>query len=966
MGETDSLDPLLGRTIGDAYVLQDLVGVGGMGRVYRGEQRALGRTVAIKVIHRHLLGDNDSVSRFYTEARAASSLNHPNSVSIFDFGRTDDGVLYLVMEYLRGKDLARIMQEEGPLPIVRIVDIVCGVLAALAEAHERGVIHCDLKPENVILERMRGGADLVKVVDFGLAKIRGAEPDGDEAKGLVSGTPDYMAPEQARAMPVDGRGDLYALGVVLFELLTGRLPFSDDTPSKVMMRHVMEAPPNPIQIAPYRGIPEPLAEAVLKALAKDPLERYQDADAMARELRKAVVSVHQSGGDQVRCPGCGSLNPAIRSFCGDCGTRLPTSAGGTTGSGLSIPPRGERPLLGRESELTRLGVLRREAQGEPRVATIHGEAGIGKTRLLTELMTQAEREGDVVVLVGPHPSGAPVPYGPIRACVAGLLNVDEARLNVLARDHQMWRDRLSLAGIEELCEPRGLPGFPGKSRHSAVASALARAAELASSRADMGRVVLLFDDLARCDGLTTEVLAVLPDLARARSLFLVAASRGPTPLSLRWAGPSLHLGGLPASEVHQFVKKEFPPPVMEDGGILPLHMEQLRALRWESTLEERNAPDLGDAVGRRLATLDVTGRRVMQAAAVLGEVVDVDALKQMVSSEDLKSMDKLARKGFFRFEGNLIRFAHHYLRDFVEASIPAETRKLMHARALELTSQTGAPLEVRAEHAFRAGEAMTALMLLERMGADAEKRGDPSVAVLAFRRGLDMARREMLEKGDTSLDPAIATFSRDLAEAMERDGDPTAAAGVLNEALDLAGPHSAERARMLLVLGRVAERRDRPREALMRLGQAAELAQSLDRPELMAQAQCALARVRREDGDHVGAANSLSTALQALDSGSDVQLRASLCLELGELFVDMGDVEGANNHLEQARQLASEAKLDALAASALGVIASIDELAGRRDQAASRYREAAKTAASAGDARGRDRWRRAAQVLAGG
>src|SRR5688572_29925667 len=164
VGQADSTDALLGRVIADAYVIQELLGIGGMGRVYRAEQKALGRMVAVKVVHKHLLGDKDSVSRFYTEARAASSLNHPNSVSIFDFGRTDDGMLYLVMEYLRGKDLARVMHDEPQLSLTRIVEIGMGVLGALGEAHARGVVHRDLKPENVILERMRGGVDLIKVV----------------------------------------------------------------------------------------------------------------------------------------------------------------------------------------------------------------------------------------------------------------------------------------------------------------------------------------------------------------------------------------------------------------------------------------------------------------------------------------------------------------------------------------------------------------------------------------------------------------------------------------------------------------------------------------------------------------------------------------------------------------------------------------------------------------------------------
>src|SRR5689334_17795211 len=161
---TVSKDPLLGRTLAGSYLILDLVGVGGMGRVYRAEQRMLGRTVAIKVVHPHLLSDEQSVARFYNEARAASRLNHPNSVSIIDFGRTDDGILYLAMEYLQGRDLARLMREESPLPLFRVCDILSAVLAALGEAHVLGVIHRDLKPENVIIERMRTGNDLIKVV----------------------------------------------------------------------------------------------------------------------------------------------------------------------------------------------------------------------------------------------------------------------------------------------------------------------------------------------------------------------------------------------------------------------------------------------------------------------------------------------------------------------------------------------------------------------------------------------------------------------------------------------------------------------------------------------------------------------------------------------------------------------------------------------------------------------------------
>ncbi len=161
--------------------------------------------MAVKIIHPHLLSDENSALRFMTEARAASQLNHPNSVSVFDFGRTDDGQPYLVMEFLRGKDLARVAYEEGPLPFSRIVDVLRQVLAALGEAHDLGIIHRDLKPENVILEPLRRGGDFVKVVDFGLAKLRAdAQSPSVTSPGIVCGTPDYMAPEQGRGDLLDG------------------------------------------------------------------------------------------------------------------------------------------------------------------------------------------------------------------------------------------------------------------------------------------------------------------------------------------------------------------------------------------------------------------------------------------------------------------------------------------------------------------------------------------------------------------------------------------------------------------------------------------------------------------------------------------------------------------------------------------------------------------------------------------
>src|SRR5688572_20961481 len=281
MGSTTD-DKFVGKTLPGGYHILDLISVGGMGRVYRAEQSALGRTVAVKIIHPHLLSDENSALRFITEARAASQLNHPNSIAVFDFGRTDDGQPYLVMEFLRGKDLARVAYEEGPLGFSRIVDVLRQTMAALSEAHDLGIVHRDLKPENIILEPLRRGGDFVKVVDFGLAKLRAdTQTPSVTSPGIVCGTPDYMAPEQGRGDTLDGRSDLYAVGVILFQLLTGRLPFRAENPTQVVMMHLTVPVPDPRQLAPERAIPDALVDVVMKSLAKDASRRYQDAQEFA-------------------------------------------------------------------------------------------------------------------------------------------------------------------------------------------------------------------------------------------------------------------------------------------------------------------------------------------------------------------------------------------------------------------------------------------------------------------------------------------------------------------------------------------------------------------------------------------------------------------------------------------------------------------------------------------------------------
>jgi serine/threonine protein kinase len=850
-----SEDPLIGAILPGGYRVTELVGVGGMGRVYCAEQVALGRTVAVKVVHPHLAHDEMAAGRFLNEARAASRLSHPNSVAIFDFGRTSDGHAYIVMEFLRGKDLSRVAHDEGPLPVRRVVDVLRQTLAALQEAHALGIVHRDLKPENIVLEPLRSGSDFVKVVDFGLAKIlEGDAPESGVGRaltrpGIVCGTPEYMSPEHARGDPLDGRSDLYALGIVLFELLTGRLPFSSDSPTKTLLMHLTDAAPDPREAAPDRAITQPFAEVVLRALAKGRDDRFQDAQAFSEALEQALVEsegrprVSQSSpSTAVRCRSCGVVNALGQKFCGECGSAIASVPPGAGASARPVPPSarasapgplgsaptlaretavrgrvGGLPLTGREDALEWLDARRHEASAMLASAHLVGEAGAGKSRMVDEFATRCGARSDLVVSVGPDPSWTKVSDSTVRAAIRGLTGVpvgpfDAGALKDIRPDARKGLDWLFGAG--------GGPAPPPNERRRAVAEALRWALQQAGERSESGVVLLTVDDLDFVDGTSRNAfLDVLADPPVAPVLVVVTYAPGRKPAGDPLPGEAFTLAPLPAASFAALL-----PGQLRVGApsLSPLHVEQLVA--WARETVEPPPDSLADLIVRRTQRLTADARQTLQALAVWGDDARAENLGNMLpKTVDLgAALDALDRARLVAIEDRAIRIVHPLVRRVVSSSTPAGLKRELYARAAEL--RPDAPLETRAKQAMHGGGAFEALSLLDAVSARRAAFGDLAGAVSALRHALDLARRE-LHRGEID-DPvsAVLLFARKLAEALCAARQWSDADGVLREALGLAPPSSDHRAHLLGVLAQVASSRSHPREARQYMDEALQVA----------------------------------------------------------------------------------------------------------------------------------------------
>jgi serine/threonine-protein kinase len=707
----------------------------------------------------------------------------------------------------------------------RIVNVFKQVLAALAEAHAHQIIHRDLKPENVVLEPLRRGGDFVKVVDFGLAKLKAGPPGTSiTSPGIVCGTPDYMAPEQGRGDDIDGRSDLYALGVVLFWLLTGRLPFEGTTPTQVVLMHIKNPVPDPRELAPHREISDTLLDVIYKALAKDANQRYQDAfefaDALelvleAERPKSPVPSARLT--ETVTCATCANQVPSAR-FCMECGARL----GATMEKRIPLS-EGQLPLMSREDELTFLQRCYSDATKGLKNVRIFGEAGVGKTRLATEFQSLVKRGSGECYTAGPDPYWAEVAGYMLRSLVEKLVSTDERQS--IPDDPQLQY------AVGELWGPVVDADLSAAERLDSFSRLLLWALETAAAKTTRPLLVVI-DDIERVDGLSRQALASVVSSDVKIPCLMVGLA--PPSVELPWPGEDVRvLGGLSPAVATKLLQdcSEHAAGItlVEVGnrGIPPLYVAEALALGLDGgTVPPARLPDL---IAVRLAALDPEARRLVQAIAVFGEQVEEDSLKKLLDCDELnpEAMQTLIdMKLLLRNDEGQLTLNHPLIQELSLHATPAEVRRELHDRAARILQDQDAPMEALAYHFTQAGDSTSSLFMIEHLANRAQRRGDTLSATQLLRRGLELAREELYKGELDNPMRAITIFGRKLGQALNRQGRFSDAEGVLLEVLDGA-PSSEHGRREILENLAVASRwRSRPGAAADYLRQAIEVARA--------------------------------------------------------------------------------------------------------------------------------------------
>jgi serine/threonine-protein kinase len=863
---------LVGRVLGDKFRLTACIGIGGSGAVYKADQIALGRTVAVKILNEELCADPRMITRFRGEAMSASRLNHPNCVSIIDYGQSPDGLLYLAMEYVKGPTLTQLLVNESPLGVERVIDIVSQALAGIEEAHLAGVVHADLKSDNIIVDQRRANVDTVKIVDFGIARlVTGVRESEDRS---ISGTPEYMAPEVISGAMPSFASDIYAVGIILYELLAEKTPFFAGATTEILTNHLRVAP-QPLT-SRRDNIPRELDAVISKALAKHPTDRYLSA----HEMREALIGIRARMRQLPatdRCVSCGtSVTPSFK-FCPECGA--PRVRVSKTFEITTIPANPDvlpLPFTGRQKELAVLLEHMRRAPGSGNGMLLVGPEGVGRSTLLRTAYSELGAEGRVIYQVAPDPSGLAAPFYPIRSLLAAIL-----QLGPVSTAAEL-REAILAIGLNE----RDIPGIsqmfghattllelePVVRRREMVWSAL-RAFERAAVGAS---IAIVCEDIDRFDSSSVEILRRATESS---DLALPALVMSATPaFGEQWPASvkRLRLDALEAGDLESIARvlyesgvRELPTvqQLFESTRAMPGHVEHVVRYLLEGGKPEDTRVKLPDLIAARLSMLPQSTRDVLQAAAVLGIEPQLDLLRSMMPTETLEpALDDAEQHGMLqRDPSGELTFASRLVREIVYDATPADVRRSLHASAAAAVAALSNDVGLLGHHHDLAGHAREAIELLRTAGDYAAEQLDDAGAAEFFRRAL-VAVRQAVQRGDIEdgAEQQFVALSVRLADVLRTRGETALARGILAEARDWSS------AQMLVAM--------------------------IDR---------AAAALALSEGDLEGAITALRRGVGRAIGSGNMNLVCELYLDLATALQRAGDLDTANRELVECVDLAT-------------------------------------------------------------
>ena len=949
MDDTElKIEQLVGEVIAGKYRLTSMLGSGGSGFIYAAEQLGLGRSVAVKILRTELVSTR--LDWFRLEALAASRINHPHAIAVYDSGITDDGQPYMVMEHLRGRTLSA-MIEKNPFEPERAALIAAQCLSALDEAHACGVVHCDLTADNVIVERPNDEEDFAKVIDFGLAQLHDVP---GQASTLV-GTAEYVAPEQIRGESVTPKTDLYALGVLLYEMIVGRTPFAGASYPVVLEGHLKATPDSPHDLIP--ACPVELSKLIIEALSKDPKDRPASAAAMRERLLQIFPSTDSPTTKSEATDSKKSASAPEEDAEAEWGprnhsTRLTFALGSQ-----------DSALVGRTEEIEAIVSFCGGAQ-DANTMVICGPHGIGKAHL-THVAAKRSGTNTEVFAGAADPSNLKLSWYPILGVLEQVLGLrGTPDLETLSKAAASCG--LPQRDVPGLAEAFGLEG-PAVQLELNVRRREARAATVRAMQA-LGRrhinVVIVFADADRYDYPSLSIIGELQrNLPHNVRLIFTTEQKDSLCEELNCDEVEvLDLKGLPAEHARDLTERlAGPSHAIPDASAIyaitggsPAAVEQLAGwIRLGHGVS--NIPTLlVDLVSIRINRLPIEARRVLQAVAIHGTLAPRAMVESTLEPAERVALLDSSWTGLLNVGLETLTIPTDLVAQVILACTPGDVRRNLHLRALMAYGQQG-PSGIRGHHAEQAGAMEAAYDLYVEAGNNAVRRFDDPGAAVWHGRAVACARA-MHAMGTEGARARLAGASVLLAEVLRQSGELSLAAGVCEEA-KLFSPNDQQRAMIHRTLGVIAHSADDYERSVECIQLAIGDSLRAGDREFLCQCYLDLTASLEKQGRRAEAMKELEEGINVITLGDGLRITHGpdrlwrLGLKLAEQQLVQGDAEAALLTAKSSLALTQRSHSKHAQGRLSAMLARICEAAGERGAALRHRSNAIDALRSVGDRR---------------